>query len=63
MNAATDFEVPISNLPDGRQFIAASIAVEVPEVGSFVRRLSNYWQYDMQLCGWVGPALTSGGRS
>jgi len=50
-----DFAVPIHTLSDGREFITEMSVFQCPEIGDFVKRFSNYWAYDLALCGWTGP--------
>lgn len=54
------YEVPVVILPDGREFIADETCLNVPAVLAFVARFSNYWTYDVNRCGFVGPVREEG---
>ena len=54
--AARDFEVPMTELPDGRLFVADETCAEHPEVRQFIGRFSNYWTWDVNRCGFTSPA-------
>lgn len=52
---AETIEVPMTTLPDGRQFVSERDVVECSSLRAFVERFSNYWTYDFQRSGWVSP--------
>jgi hypothetical protein len=53
-----DWEVPMSSLPSGQAFVSSfDVQRFGPTVVQVLRRLSNYWEYDACLDGYVSPPL------
>lgn len=46
----------MTELPDGRLFVADETCAEHPEVRQFIGRFSNYWTWDVNRCGFTSPA-------
>lgn len=53
----------VTTLPDGRLFISEETVQNEPtgRLGWLLDRLSNYWQRDAWLAGWVGPKEENNG--